>query len=482
MLSAANVGGRALHVVAACLLAAPSLAIGQQDVTRIAQSDAEQRREVTITVYNQNFGLVREVRDLTLGSTGRVALEFGDVASQIQPETVHIRGLGDARFDVLEQNYQYDLLNPAKLLEKYVGRTIKVYRYNQATGREEEFDAEVLSVNESPILRIGNEITYNFPGRFAFPEIPENLIAKPTLVWLLDAGERSPRVEVSYLTNNLNWKSDYVLVVNEDDTRGDLTGWVTLTNQSGASYENARLKLVAGDVQRVTPDTRQRMMLDAVVVEAARPGFQEEAFFEYHLYTLERPTTIRQNEQKQVTLLEGEGIGTAKRLIYYGAAQFYRSQWGQPVSNQKIGVYLDIQNTEANRLGMPLPKGIVRVYKADRSGAQQFVGEDAIDHTPRDERIRIKVGEAFDVVGERRQMEYRALGRCVAESSWEIELRNHKDTAEEVLVVEPAGADWEILSSSHPATRVDNSTFTFTVGVGARETVVVAYRIRVRWC
>ncbi len=481
MRNAVNVAGRALHVVCACLVVAPAAALGQQDATRTAQSGADQRREVTITVYNQNFGLVREVRDLTLGGTGRIALEFGDVAAEIQPETVHIRVLGGGRFEVLEQNYQYDLLNPTKLLEKYVGRTIKVYRDNEATGREEEFDAEVLSVNEAPILRIGSEITYNFPGRFAFPEIPENLIAKPTLVWLVDSGERGPRVEVSYLTSNLNWRADYVLVVNEDDTRGDLTGWVTLTNQSGASYADARLKLVAGDVQRVTPDVRQRMMLDGVAAEA-RAGFAEEAFFEYHLYTLERPTTIRQNEQKQVTLLEGEGIGITKRLIYHGAPHYYRTQWGEPVSNQKIGAYLDIQNIEANHLGMPLPKGIVRVYKADRSGAQQFVGEDAIDHTPRDERIRIKVGEAFDVVGERRQMEYRALGRCVAESSWEIELRNHKDAAEEVLVVEPAGADWEILSSSHPATRVDNATFTFTVEVGARETVVVSYRIRVRWC
>ncbi len=447
------------------------------------QSTADQRRSVAITVYNQNFGLVREVRDATL-TRGQVALEFRDVAAQIQPETVHIRSLGRAgSLRVLEQNYQYDLLSPQKLLEKYVGRMVKVYRYNDRTGRDEEYDAEVLSVNNGPILRIGDEITFNFPGRFSFPEIPENLIAKPTLVWLLDTRDARQQLEVSYLTGNLNWKADYVFVINEDDTAGDLTGWVTLTNQSGATYENAQLKLVAGDVQRVSGGRRDQMMLEAArAMEAPAPQFQEESFFEYHLYTLQRPTTLRDNEQKQVTLLEGEDVGVTKRLIFYGVPYYYRGSYGQVMSNQKVGVYLDVQNSEENHLGIPLPKGIVRVYKADASGSQQFIGEDQIDHTPRDERIRIKMGEAFDVVGDRRQMDYRVISSCVAESSWEITLRNHKDEDAEVQIVEPVGGDWEILSSSHRAERVDAFTFTFTVPVPARGEVKVEYRIRVRWC
>lgn len=448
------------------------------------QSTADQRRDVTITVYNQNFGLVREVRDVTL-VRGQAALEFRDVAAQIQPETVHIRAFGrEGSLRVLEQNYQYDLLNPQKLLEKYVGRTIKVYRYNSKTGQDEEYEAEVLSVNGGPILQIGDEITFNFPGRFSFPEIPENLIAKPTLVWLLDSRALRQRLEVSYLTNSLNWKADYVFVINEDDTRGDLTGWVTLTNQSGASYENARLKLVAGDVQRVTSGVRRRMERDALRELAAAEAmqFQEESFFEYHLYTLQRPTTLRQNEQKQVTLLEGPGIGVDKRLIFYGAPYYYRGSYGQVQSNQKVGVYLDFQNSEANNLGMPLPKGIVRVYKADRSGAQQFIGEDQIDHTPRDERVRIKMGEAFDVVGDRRQMEYKVISGCVSESAWQITLRNHKDEDTQVQVTEPVGGDWEILSSSHRATKLDSFTFSYTVTVPARGETEVSYRVRVRWC
>jgi hypothetical protein len=219
-------------------------------------------------------------------------------------------------------------------------------------------------------------------------------------------------------------------------------------------------------------------------LEAAAPraDFAEEAFFEYHLYTLERPTTVRNNEQKQVTLLEAPEFDVAKRLIYYGAARYYRGSYGQVESNAKVGVFLDFENEEDNGLGMPLPAGVIRVYKRDGSGAQQFVGEDRIDHTPRDERVRIKMGEAFDVVGDRRQMEYRVVSACVSESAWQVELRNHKDEAAEVEVYEPIGGDWEILSSSQPATRVDAFTFTFTVTVPARGKTTIEYRVRVRWC
>jgi hypothetical protein len=457
------------------------VAAAGQDIPNM-QSGADQRQDVTITVYNQNFGLVREVRDVTL-VRGAVNLEFRDVAAQIQPETVHIKALRGDGLRVLEQNYQYDLLNPQKLLEKYVGRTVRVYRYNSKTGRDEVLEAEVLSVNGGPILKIGDEITFNYPGRFAFPEIPDNLIAKPTLVWLLDSRETRQQLEVSYLTNNLNWKADYVFVINEDDTLGDLTGWVTLTNQSGATYENARLKLVAGDVQRVTGGMRRRMEMDALrAAQVSESQFVEESFFEYHLYTLQRPTTLRQNEQKQVTLLEGAGVGIDKRLIFYGQQYWYRGSYGQIQSNQKVGVYLDFLNSEDNHLGVPLPRGVVRVYKADSQGAQQFIGEDQIDHTPRDERVRIKMGEAFDVVGDRRQMEYRVISSCVSESSWEITLRNHKDEAAEVQIVEPVGGDWNILSSSHEWNKMGAFTFSYTVTVPSRGETTVEYRVRVKWC
>jgi len=447
------------------------------------RATAQQRQDVAITVYNQDFGLVREVRQLDL-ARGRVALEFGDVAAQIQPETVHIVSLSaPAGLRVLEQNYRYDLLNPEKLLEKYVGRRVTVYRWNEKSGRDEAFDAEVLSVNGGTILKVGNEITFNFPGRISFPEIPDNLIATPTLVWLLDAQEPRQRVEVSYLTRGMNWKADYVLVINDEETQGGLTGWVTLNNQSGTTYENARLKLVAGDVQRVQDlEVPKAMDVLRAAQERENRPFQEESFFEYHLYTLERPATLLNNEQKQVTLLEAPKIQLAKRLMYYGAAQYYRSQWGEVLSNQKVSVYMDVQNSEQNGLGMPLPKGIVRVYKADKAGAQQFIGEDRIDHTPRDERVRIKMGESFDVVGGRRQTEFRIIGSCVSESAWEIHLRNHKDVAATVEAVEPVGGDWEILTSSHKASKLDAHTFSFTQSIPARGEVRITYRVRVKWC
>jgi hypothetical protein len=446
-------------------------------------STAADRESVSITVYNQNFGLVREVRGIAF-QRGTAPLEFADVAQHVQPETVHIRAL-DGGLRILEQNYQFDLLNPQKLLEKYVGRTVTVWRYDQALEREVPVEAEVLSVNGGAILRIGDEITFNYPGRFSFPEIPDNLIARPTLKWLLDSERENVRLETSYLTNNMNWKADYVMVIDETDRLGDITGWVTLTNQSGATYENARLKLVAGDVRRITGDPG-RLMRDeahrAVAAAEMAPQFSEESFFEYHLYTLSRPTTLLENEQKQVTLLESEGIALKKRLSFYGAAHYYRGSYGEVVSNQKVGVFIEFDNSQRNRLGMPLPNGIVRVYKADPSGAQQFVGEDRIDHTPRDERVRIRMGEAFDVVGDRRQMDYDVISSCVSESDWEVTLRNHKDEDVEVDVIEPVGGDWTILSTSHPYTRVDAHTFTYRVTVEANGETTIRYRVRVRWC
>jgi hypothetical protein len=397
---------------------------GSVEGAKTFRSTGEDRRETAITVYNVNLGLVKEVRDVSLGR-GVAALEFRDVASKIQPETVHIKSLS-GKLSVLEQNYQYDLLSPQKLLEKYVGRKVKVFRWNEVTGRDEEHDAEVLSANDGTILRVGDEITFGYPGRISFPEIPENLIAEPTLVWLLDSAAPKHKLEVSYLTGGMTWRADYVLVVDSEDAAGDLNGWVTLNNTSGAGYENARLKLVAGEVHRAEEEDVFRREVKFMAA-AAKPQFREEAFFEYHLYTLERPTTLRDNEQKQISLLEAAGVKIDKRLVFRGEPYYFQTACGRVQSNQKVGVFLDLENKKERGLGMPLPKGTVRVYKADAEGSLQFIGEDRIDHTPRDERVRIKMGEAFDVVGDRVQTDWKKLGSCGSESAWEVSLRNHKD-------------------------------------------------------
>jgi hypothetical protein len=466
------------------LLAIAALARGasaQPKATAKASTSAD-RKEVGITVYNGGFGLVREIRDLDLGS-GRVALEFRDIASQILPETVVIKSLGSGRLTVLEQSYRYDLLTPQKLLEKYVGRKVRVYRYSERLGKEDGFDADVLSATGTQtVLKIGGEITYDFPGRIAFPDVPANLIAKPTLVWTLDSGTPRQVIEATYLSRGLSWICDYVFVINDADTSGDLTGWVTLSNKSGAAYENAKLKLVAGNVQRVAPYGQLALLSDTVMSEPTAPRLSEEGFFEYHLYTLSQPTTLLDNEQKQVVLLDAAGIHVDKRLIFSGAPQYYRSQQGMIANNQKVGVYLDIQNKENNHLGIALPKGVVRVYKADRGGDKQFVGEDSIDHTPCDEKLHIKMGEAFDVVGDRKQLSWTTLGTCSSESEWEISLRNHKDSLVEVEDVEPASGDWQVLSETSPHVKKDASTFSYAVKVPARGETKIRYRVRVKWC
>jgi hypothetical protein len=448
------------------------------------RSTTEQREELGVTVYSGGFGLIRETRTLALAK-GRSEVEFGGVAGTIQPETVQVHVVGaNPGLRVLEQNYQYDLLSPAKLLEKYVGRTVRVLRWSETKGRDEERDAVVLSAGEPPILRVGDEITWAFPGRIAFPEIPKTLIARPTLVWLVDSSSERQKVEVSYLASQLSWKADYVLVVNDADTAGDLNGWVTLDNQSGAAYANAKVQLVAGDVNRIQSAVYKDRMLYAAESRAAMapPQFREEGLFEYHLYTLERPATLLENEQKQIALLEASGIKLAKRLVLRGEPSYFRMQTGELGATSKIAVSLEFENREAERLGMPLPKGIVRVYKRDKSGGRQFLGEDEIDHTPRDERVRIRVGDAFDVIGERKQMDYKVIGSCRSESAWQIDLRNHKDEKVEVDVVEPASGDWEIVSSSQKATKEDARTFSFRVPVPARGSTRVEYRVRVRWC
>jgi len=473
-----------LGSVAACS-SAPPAKNPDAGPAALRSSSAAAREKVAITIYNSNFGLVREERRLELGK-GRIELSYADVSANIQPETVHLRALESPdALQVLEQNYRYDLLTPQKLLEKYVGKQVKVTRYNEKLGTEETKLADVLAVEHGAVLRIDNEIVTGFEGRYVFPEVPANLVAKPSLVWLLASGVEKQRVEVSYLTQNLSWRADYVLLLDPTDEKGDLTGWVTLTNGTGTTYKNAELKLVAGDVQRVMPqeEAKPEVAYDMVApAPAPPPQFRQESLFEYHLYALQRPTDLLDRETKQVTLLEAHGIKLKKKLEFFGTSYWYTSLYPDLPKNQKVGVYIELDNSEKSGLGMPLPKGTVRVYKADQGGAQQFVGENTIDHTPRDEKVELKLGEAFDVVADRKQTEWRALGSCTSESAWEIELRNHKDGAVTVHVIEPASGDWEILKSSHQAVKKDAQTFEFEVPVPARGATKVTYRVRVRWC
>ena len=460
-------------------------ALGQ---TSEQTTTARDRQSVNITVYNSNLGLVRETRRLTLPD-GRIALRFSDVTSQIRPETVHLASLtSPSALRILEQNYQYDLLNPAKLLDKFVGKEITVVlrHYQNNTESFEPVQATLLSNNGGQVWRINGQIVIN-PSNISeirFPDIPKNLVATPTLVWDVENGFTGAQtIEASYLTGGMNWRADYVLLVNADDTKGDLQGWVTLTNQSGATFEDARLQLVAGDVNRVSSE--REYALAGVMAKRAdmnESQFQEQGFFEYHLYTLQRPATIRDNETKQVSLLEAAGFNVQKEFVLNGQHYYYAgyNSPGQPIK-EKVGVYVQFRNSQQNKLGMPLPAGTIRLYKKDDKGNQQFIGEDRIDHTPKDEDVRVKVGDAFDIVAERKQTDYKVIARNLYEYAYEIKIRNHKDSAINVVVNEPIGGDWEMISSTFEAKKTAAFAAQFHVPVAKDGEATLAYRVRVRY-
>lgn len=462
-------------ILTASAIAAPP-AFSPQTTTAAEQTG------VSITVYNSNLGLVKDRRELKL-PRGRGELRFMDVAAQIIPESVHITSLAEpAPLRVLEQNYEYDLLSPQKLMDKYVGKEVKLYEKNPYSEREEMISATLVSNNGSPIYRIGSDITFNHPGRVTLPGVPENLIPKPTLVWLLENDrEKSQTVEASYLTGGITWRADYVLTLNRSDERADLSGWVTIDNRSGAAYRDAVLKLVAGDVNRVREDTVYREKAVRMTAAAAPPQFKEQELFEYHLYALERPATIKENQTKQISLLSASSFPVKKELLLAGQNFYYYNPMGDLGGKQKVSVFVELRNSKADGLGMPLPKGTVRVYKEDADGSLQFIGEDSIDHTPRDEKVRIRLGEAFDVVGSRKQTDWKKIAADTYEAAFEISLRNHKQEDVTVRVIEPVPGDWKMLNSSHEYRKGDAFAAEFQVPVKKDGESTLSYRVRMRY-
>ena len=465
-------------LIASILIAA--LATGQPAAAAPVSVTRDDQREVMVTIYNGNLGLVKDLRETRLPA-GQSEVQFMDVAALIDPTTVHLKSLTDALgLKILEQNYEYDLLTSQKLMEKYVGRKVRLY---QSDGAYHE--ATLLSTN-GPIFEINGQIHMGHYGRLVLPSLPENLVSKPTLVWLLrNQTARPQRVEASYLTSGITWKADYVMVVNAADKLCDLTGWVTIDNKSGATYGNAALKLVAGDVNRAQDARRDQRMME-LAAKAASPvvasqDFKSEGFFEYHLYTLDGRTTIKDNQTKQLSLMAANEVPITKELIYYGAQDYYRNAYGAPVSNQKVAVYFEVKNSKENRLGLPLPKGKIRVYKADASGSQQFIGEDWIDHTPKDESVKIKMGNAFDLVGERTQKDFKKIGWNLYEVEWEIALRNHKSEPQTVTVIEPVPGDWQVLTSTHTYEKIQAHTLKYQIPVPKEGATKLTYRVRVRF-
>src|SRR5262249_655394 len=360
-----------------------------------------------------------------------------------------------SRVSVLEQNYEYDLLEPEKLLRKYVGREVTLIRARQdgLVSRDEEVKARLLSYNNAPVWEIGGEIVTGMRAdHIRFPELPGNLYSRPTLIWTLDnTGGTRHRVEASYLAGKLSWNADYVLTVARDDKAADLDGWVTVVNGSGTSFRNARLQLVAGGLNRGKQGPAQRQGMDARRgMVAAAPAMSQESFSDYHLYTLARKTSVNNSETKQVSMLGATAFPVQKRYVVDGQAFYYRNAQhpGAPLKDV-VQVYYQFSNEEKTGLGMPMPAGNVRVYQDDSKGGLQVVGEDRIGHTPQDEALNRKMGNAFDVICERKQIDFEKISAGTYEVEYEITLRNHKANSVNVEVNEPIGGTWRMLQSSH---------------------------------
>jgi hypothetical protein len=446
-------------------------------------SAAADRKAVAVTVYNDGRGLVREERVVALPD-GVSELRFMDVAEKIEPATVKVSVLAGPALALREQNYEYDLLSPEKLLEKFVGQTLTLVRQRLKDNStlEDEVPARLLSANNGTVWEIEGRIVTNPPyTRLVFPNVPENLIAKPTLVWLVDAsGAGSRTLEAAYLTGGMAWRADYVLAVDAAEESAGLQGWVTIDNQSGAAYKDALVKLVAGDVHRAPEQERVLMDMAVKAMRQAPAAVKEEAFFEYHLYTLPHPTTLKQNQTKQVQLLDAPRVGLGKEYVLRGGGAYFRGPWRTADPREKVQVFLKFKNAQAAGLGSPLPKGIVRVYKRDKAGSPQLIGEDRIDHTPRDEEVRLELGNAFDLAAERRQTDFSRIADNVFESAYEVKLRNHKELPVTVRVIEPLGGDWTMLQNSHPFKKASAFEAEFQVPVAPGQEAILSYRVRVK--
>ena len=444
------------------------------------------QQEVAVTIYNENLALIKDTRKVNLRSAENL-LAWRDVSAQIRPETALLRNLTHPKdFFLIEQNFDFDLLTPQKLLEKYVGQSVTVLRSHPTTGADIGEDAIVLATNDGVVLKFADRIESGTPGRIAYKNVPTNLRDRPTLVVNLNAAQvATDTLELSYLTGGLNWRADYVAELSKNDDQLDLNAWVTLSNTSGTSYPNAKLQLVAGDVNRVQEVIADSMERGQVMMAAKAPQMAEESLFEYHLYTLDRPTTIAEKQIKQVALMSAAHVPVAKEFLLRGADYYYRSSYGDVGQKMKVGVFVEFENKGAG-LGIPLPKGIVRVYKKDAAGNAQFVGEDSIDHTPKHKTIRLKLGEAFDVTADKNQTSFEKIAgtsryNYISESAFEIILKNAKDTPVTVKVMEPIPGDWQMLSESHSHKKAASNTAVWQVNVPANGKTKLAYKVRVRY-
>ena len=456
-----------------------------------AQTNQEQRVDdsaqegLAVTIYNADLALVKDRRRLTL-QPGLNRLAWRNVSVEIQPETALLsEASGQLPFELIEQNFDFDLLTPDSLLKKYVGRTVQVIRTND-DGDQEIEDAILLAANDGIVLRYADRIETALVGHLAFPDVPSDLRDQPTLILHLSAETAGEGLfELSYLTNGLAWQADYVADLSADGQTMDLNGWITLTNHSGIAYRSARIQVVAGEVNRVIKDLPELMMARDMAMASPQAMPEQESLDEYHLYSLPRPTDIQNNQTKQVALLSAPQVTISRELRVRGEPYRYQSRSHDGWSQRPVTTTLRFEN-QGDSLGIPLPKGIVRVYAKDRTGNAQFIGEDSINHTPRNETVVLSLGESFDVTARRRQTEFRKLAGTSAydyayEAAFELELKNAKNDAVEVTVLEQLPGDWSLLQDSQPHTKEAANLVSWRVTVPAEGTTTLSWRALVRF-
>ncbi len=454
-------------------LAPPAWSQGKgagKEATGAGASTAAGSRDVAVTVYNENLGVVKDSRKFSLTS-GTSELKFTDVASLIDPTSVHLRPLGKASLEVISQDYRYDLVSTDKLLERYLDQPIDVSTKDDQVKRGTlmSYDGSSLVIQDpSGGLSLLNRAEVRQVG---LKELPKGLITRPTLVWKLksDSGGEQP-LEVSYMTGGINWHAEYVAVLNEAGTSLDLQGWASVENRSGATFDDAKIKLVAGSIHRAPAPYRPVPDFSEMRMKAASSAqVEERGFFEYHLYEVPMRATLSNNEVKQLGLLQADGIKSIKKFTYDGQRDA-----------KQVMVSVEFENATASGLGMPLPAGVVRVFQRDKDESLELAGEDRIEHTPKNEKVRVSVGSAFDIAAERKQMDQKQVTSRLIETSFQITLKNHKTEPVEVTIVEHAYGDWEILEPSTPFTKKDATTFEFVAKCAPEKPFVLTYRLRTK--
>jgi hypothetical protein len=477
---------------------------------------AQQVSQPSLTIYNQNFAVIRQEIALDLKS-GPNQINVNDITMHLEPDSVILRDpSGKHAVNVLEQNYRADPVSQMSLLSLYEGRTIDFLQPDKTTikgkvVRSGYVHPDYFNINgyqqnnpgqEEPIIEVAGQLRFELPGTPVFPDLTAETILKPRLEWQVatDKPGRFP-AEFSYVTGGMTWQADYNIVAPEKGGVVDIIGWVTMDNRTGMTFENARIKLMAGDVNKIQPGMTGRQVSEMVTVGAAMampsgPPVTEKAFDEYHLYTLERSTTLRDRETKQVEFIHAAVVATKQIYIYDGVKidpnRYMGWNWENirndhsygTESNPKIWVMREFVNSEANHLGMPLPKGRVRFYRRNDDGQVEFTGENMIDHTPKDETVRIYTGNAFDITGERKRTNYTVdMGRMMASETFEVRVRNHKKEPVDVRVVEHLyrGTNWEITTKSDDFQKKDSQTVEFPVTIAPDGEKVIIYTAHYTW-